>query len=507
MINKSLPLFSRHGRKVFLKSPSSFSPSGTRPLSRTGWSYITLSLASFCLFLIIVLGTQNGFGFISPVSSFLNPLTLFSQEEKTYKVFGYIPGWSDAKYDDVDFSGFDMLAFYDVPVKADGSLNDEAKGYSKVTSSEASDLFQMAHAHGVEVVLTISQSSNQSIERILDSQEVQERLINQTASLIEETGTDGVAIEFAYFAADGSYQKKYTDFVSKFKNSLPDKSVHVALGTDAVEKPFYNIASLDSVSDTLLFSMSEVALLEQSGDEIQAPEYTYQEEKYWEDVSNSLKEVSAFFTDKNVALEKAWYGNGDQYPMYKPVAKKALENKSVSTNTLSTPLSEEVIDQVTAKVPAKAKAAARKNLPYIAKALEDEGILTPNVLAYALATIEHETASTFEPIDEIAGAKSARRLGYEGGNNYYGRGFIQLTHLRNYKTFGERIGMGDKLARNPELASSPEVAAKILAAFFVDNGPAKLANKGDFITARRPINPDVHGYSIANIAMKYRYIL
>src|SRR5207244_2761453 len=103
--------------------------------------------------------------------------------------------------------------------------------------------------------------------------------------------------------------------------------------------------------------------------------------------------------------------------------------------------------------PVSSQQAAQKNLPLIAKALEEEHILTPNVLAYALATIEHETAGTFEPIDEIKGRKSARRLGYEGGTNYFGRGFIQLTHLRNYKKVGERIGMGDDLVKNPTLAS------------------------------------------------------
>jgi hypothetical protein len=166
-------------------------------------------------------------------------------------------------------------------------------------------------------------------------------------------------------------------------------------------------------------------------------------------------------------------------------------------------LDSEKVDRLVSEVPSKAREAARRNIPLIGKALEEEGILDSNVLSYALATIEHETDATFEPLHEIQGRFSARRLGYEGGTNYFGRGFIQLTHLRNYRMVGERIGMGDQLARNPELASNPEVSAKILAAFFKDNNVANLASRGQFIAARRPVNPDYNGYKVASLAWKY----
>jgi putative chitinase len=96
-------------------------------------------------------------------------------------------------------------------------------------------------------------------------------------------------------------------------------------------------------------------------------------------------------------------------------------------------------------------------------------------------------------------------LGYEGGTDYFGRGFIQLTHLRNYQRIGQRIGMGDQLVQNPELASKPEVAAKVLAAFFKDNNVANLASSGDFVDARDPVNPDYYAYAIAKMALKYLY--
>ena len=163
---------------------------------------------------------------------------------------------------------------------------------------------------------------------------------------------------------------------------------------------------------------------------------------------------------------------------------------------------EKLIQSVLQAVPAGSREAALKNIPYIVNALRGEGILTPNVLAYALATIQHETAGTFNPIEEYYGRSQAQRLGYSGGQNYFGRGYIQLTHDYNYKDMGEKLGID--LLNNPELALNPNIAAKILAKFIKERGVAALAEKGDFVDARRPINPDNKGYSIAQIANNYR---
>ena len=162
-----------------------------------------------------------------------------------------------------------------------------------------------------------------------------------------------------------------------------------------------------------------------------------------------------------------------------------------------------IIDAILPSIPKNRHSAIRTNVPYIINALRDEGIFTPKVLSYALSTIEHETAGTFQPIEEYGGRQQAIKLGYGGGEDYFGRGYIQLTHLGNYQEIGERIGLGDKLAKNPELALEPEIAAKILASFFKNRGVAKLAEKGDFVRARTPVNPDTFGSKLATNANKY----
>jgi predicted chitinase len=145
--------------------------------------------------------------------------------------------------------------------------------------------------------------------------------------------------------------------------------------------------------------------------------------------------------------------------------------------------------------------SAKQYVPTIAKALANEGILTPQVLAYALATAQYE--SSLRPIAEVNGQQQAASHGYEGGNKYYGRGFIQLTHKSNYDDMDKQLGLNGQLSNNPDLALDPEIAAKILAKFMKTRGVADLANKGDFYGARGPINGSDKAQEIGNTAQDY----
>lgn len=80
-------------------------------------------------------------------------------------------------------------------------------------------------------------------------------------------------------------------------------------------------------------------------------------------------------------------------------------------------------------------------------------------IAYALATIKHETANTFKPIKEYrarAGAKGRANQDRYWLSGYYGRGYVQITWKRNYEKFG--------IADTPEKALEPDTAFWILTA-------------------------------------------
>jgi hypothetical protein len=121
--------------------------------------------------------------------------------------------------------------------------------------------------------------------------------------------------------------------------------------------------------------------------------------------------------------------------------------------------------------------AVTRNWPLIADALERRGIYERNVCLGLLATVAIETASTFEPIDEFPDPRRYPDSGgypphYEGGPDYHGRGFLQVTHLGNYRQAGAVVGRD--LVADPSLANDPKIAAEILAWWFATKGvPSK----------------------------------
>lgn len=63
-------------------------------------------------------------------------------------------------------------------------------------------------------------------------------------------------------------------------------------------------------------------------------------------------------------------------------------------------------------------------------------------------------------------AKTVGNQGGDDGYNYRGRGFNQLTGIKNYEKYGNLIGMGNKLVEDPDLVNDPKIAAKIALKFF-----------------------------------------
>jgi len=123
-------------------------------------------------------------------------------------------------------------------------------------------------------------------------------------------------------------------------------------------------------------------------------------------------------------------------------------------------------------------------------------------LAYMLATVYHETAKTFEPIEEyghgagrLYGKKIKQNLKpYESPNKlYYGRGFVQLTWYENYDKFGKFLKID--LLNYPELALKLDISIDILfkgmtQGLFTGVNLARYFNdqREDWVNARKIIN-------------------
>ena len=131
-----------------------------------------------------------------------------------------------------------------------------------------------------------------------------------------------------------------------------------------------------------------------------------------------------------------------------------------------------------------------------------QGIRDIPSLAYIMATVQRETGS-YKPVEEIGGSSRSYAP-------YYGRGYVQLTHLTNYQKYSTITGKD--LVNNKELALEPQTAAFILAHGFL-NGTftgAKLrdyisadGSKKDYMNARRIINGTDKAALIAGYAQEW----
>jgi predicted chitinase len=138
------------------------------------------------------------------------------------------------------------------------------------------------------------------------------------------------------------------------------------------------------------------------------------------------------------------------------------------------------------------------------------GLTLPTQQAYVLATVEHETARTFRPLEEYGRGKG-RTYGKpdpQTGKIYYGRGYVQLTWKRNYQRYSEILGID--MVNRPELACDPNVALFVLVhgmrhGNFTGASLPRYINQRvtDYYNARRVVNGTDRAQHIANLARKY----
>lgn len=98
-----------------------------------------------------------------------------------------------------------------------------------------------------------------------------------------------------------------------------------------------------------------------------------------------------------------------------------------------------------------------ESVKLIVKTCLEEGVIDHGQIAHVLGQCEHETHFIYAK--ELNCASQASKYGYQGGAQYCGRGYIQITHLDNYKKFGKILSQD--FVNNPDAVKDPTIAAKI----------------------------------------------
>lgn len=175
-----------------------------------------------------------------------------------------------------------------------------------------------------------------------------------------------------------------------------------------------------------------------------------------------------------------------------------------------------MLNEILSVVPNNLVTVARESVPLILEECKRSQLL-PNQVAYIIATAEHESKLGLW-MEELASGRD-----YEGrrdlgnvqigdGVKFKGRGYVQITGRRNYKTWGDRLGVD--LINRPEIALSPDIASSILVVGMIEGaftgvGLGEFVNqdKTDFVEARRVVNGLDKAHEIAEIAERYYRVI
>ncbi|MBE9144294.1 glycoside hydrolase family 19 protein [Planktothrix mougeotii] len=148
----------------------------------------------------------------------------------------------------------------------------------------------------------------------------------------------------------------------------------------------------------------------------------------------------------------------------------------------------------------------------IIKEANRQGITSQDQIAYIIATVQHETNDSFQPVKEsyylgeIEGENDRKTLPYYP---YYGRGYVQLTWDYNYRQYSDVLGLD--LVNDPDLVMRPDIALFILVhgmksgTFTTIKLDDCISNgRMDFIEARKIINGNDKAEQIQSYAISWQ---
>ncbi len=142
----------------------------------------------------------------------------------SHEVFGYLPYWalSSSLRQYLRYDRVTSIAYFGVPVNADGTLSSVGEGWSGWASANMTDVINRAHARGVRVLLTVTMmawdGNYTPMSTLLNSATNRDRLAGQIAASVKARNADGVNLDFE--PMPNSLEAQYTAFVRDVKAKL-----------------------------------------------------------------------------------------------------------------------------------------------------------------------------------------------------------------------------------------------------------------------------------------------
>ncbi len=162
------------------------------------------------------------------------------------EVFGYLPYWVYDSYPSLNYDLLSTIAYFGVDVD----------GYGNIVNQHhwpASGLINLAHSHGVRVVLTVILFDGTQLNTLLGNPTYRTNLINNLVLRVQYANADGVSIDFEGIPSGN--RQNLTDFMTELSNTFHSQlpGSYVTIFTPAVDwRNNYDYYQLAQVTDGLI---------------------------------------------------------------------------------------------------------------------------------------------------------------------------------------------------------------------------------------------------------------
>lgn len=273
---------------------------------------LIIELVSALFFILSINKPNNKLlaSIISPIPGFL----ISRENKRSSEIFGFAPHWKINSLDNVDFSTLTTLAYFDVKVNSDGTLDKDDPGYTTFISDKATEIFNKAHKNGTKVVLTLTAMDNSTILSLMDDSKAQKRLIEESIVEVKNRRIEGINVDFEFVGDPGQeYRNKFSNFVSaltnKLHNEIQGSNLTVSVYASSVKDPkIYDIRKISDNSDGIFMMAYDFAVKGSDNAIPTAPLYGHKEGKYWYDVSTAVEDFLKIMPSEKLILGVPWYG-------------------------------------------------------------------------------------------------------------------------------------------------------------------------------------------------------
>ncbi len=252
---------------------------------------------------------------VGTVSVEPTPAPASTQPDLNREVFGFLPYWFvNEAANNLEFSLLSTLAYFDIPINADGSLDTLSNSWQILHTKTTQDIFKQAKAKNTRVVLTYATFNNQHIENIATNEQARNSAVTNMVNFAKVQGAQGANIDFEYVGQPTpAVREGFTQFVQqateRFHAEIPGSQVTVSMyAISAKMERLYQVNRLADVCDGLFIMAYDFYTASSSNAGPVAP-LTGAPDTYWYDVTSSLNDFAAAgVPESKIILGVPYYG-------------------------------------------------------------------------------------------------------------------------------------------------------------------------------------------------------